>query len=405
MRAAHWQSGTSLRCSPSPVTARSPRRARVASAGERREAPARVAAAPSTTSSPAPGRLLGPPVPAPTATAPGVVEGYWQWDTAPTGVPQRIRYQHAPASTPTSSSSSAAASSTLPPALLLIHGFGGNADHWRKNTPALAAAGCDVWAIDLLGYGGSDKPRPPKTDPKTGAHVPPASLYNFSTWAAQCLAFASSVIGARRPVFLITNSIGGLVGLQAALDAPAGTVAGVQLMNISLRALHVSKQAPPARPAVKALQWALRETPLGGLFFGQIATPDGVTGVLRQCYKNKAAVSPDLVAAILAPAAADPAAALPVFLDFISYSSGPLPEDLLAAVSVRRPGLPVSIIWGAADPWEKVEWGRALGDKGTYPCVESFTEVDAGHCPMDEAPDTVNPLVVDFVRRHAASSS
>ena len=101
----------------------------------------------------------------------------------------------------------------------------------------------------------------------------------------------------------------------------------------------------------------------------------------------------------------DPAAALPVFLDFISYSSGPLPEDLLAAVSVRRPGLPVSIIWGAADPWEKVEWGRALGDKGTYPCVESFTEVDAGHCPMDEAPDTVNPLVVDFVRRHAASSS
>jgi pimeloyl-ACP methyl ester carboxylesterase len=32
-------------------------------------------------------------------------------------------------------------------------GFGGNADHWRKNTAVLAAAGMRVFAIDLLGYG------------------------------------------------------------------------------------------------------------------------------------------------------------------------------------------------------------------------------------------------------------
>lgn len=45
----------------------------------------------------------------------------------------------------------------------------------------------------------------------------------------------------------------------------------------------------------------------------------------------------------LRPGAAD------VFLDFLSYSSGPLPEAQLAAVTV-----PVSILWGDADPWEKV---------------------------------------------------
>ena len=30
--------------------------------------------------------------------------------------------------------------------------------------------------------------------------------------------------------------------------------------------------------------------------------------------------------------------------------------------------------------------------------------VDAGHCPMDEAPEAVNPLVERFVRRHVSSS-
>ena len=42
----------------------------------------------------------------------------------------------------------------------------------------------------------------------------------------------------------------------------------------------------------------------------------------------------------LLPGAAD------VFLDFLSYSSGPLPEEQLAAVKV-----PVSILWGDKDPW------------------------------------------------------
>ena len=32
-------------------------------------------------------------------------------------------------------------------------------DHWRKNFPVVAER-CQVWAIDLLGYGWSDKPDP-----------------------------------------------------------------------------------------------------------------------------------------------------------------------------------------------------------------------------------------------------
>lgn len=56
--------------------------------------------------------------------------------------------------------------------------------------------------------------------------------------------------------------------------------------------------------------------------------------------------------------------AVDVFLDFISYSGGPLPEELLP-----RTACPVSILWGEADPWEPIELGRAYGD---FDCVEEF---------------------------------
>jgi hypothetical protein len=60
-----------------------------------------------------------------------------------------------------------------------------------------------------------------------------------------------------------------------------------QLLNISLRMLHVKKQPFLLRPFVKALQTLLRETPLGAAFFGQVATRQGVRNVLEQAYHNK----------------------------------------------------------------------------------------------------------------------
>lgn len=51
-----------------------------------------------------------------------------------------------------------------------------------------------------------------------------------------------------------------------------------------------------------------------------------------------------------------------MFLDFISYSGGPLPEDLLKVIKV-----PVTIGWGVQDPWEPIEQGRAYAD---YDSVE-----------------------------------
>lgn len=288
---------------------------------------------------------------------PGIFEGYWQWQG------RRIRYQR---------------SGTSGPAVLCVHGFGASADHWRKNLPVLGES-CQVYAIDLLGYGYSDKP-----DPR---QLPPTSIYNFDTWSQQLRDFVAGVMG--QPAVLVCNSVGGIAGLQAALD-DASLVRGVMVMNISLRMLHTSKQAEWQRPLVRALQDTLRTSALGPWFFSQIANRRGVRSVLQQCYGDPAAVTDELVDLILSPGLQP--GAVDVFLDFISYSWGPLPEQQLQAV-----GVPVSVVWGEEDPWEKIEWGREFAK---YPSVEEFVSLPGvGHCPMHEAPHLVNPLIQDFVKR------
>lgn len=266
------------------------------------------------------------------------------------------------------------------PPMVLIHGFGGNADHWRKNLPHLGKTG-PAYAIDLLGYGFSSKPDPGSWEERN-------NIYSFDTWSQQVRDFANEVVG--KPVFLVCNSVGGVAGLQAGVDAPK-EVLGVVLFNISLRMLHTKKQAAAARPFVTALQYVLRETALGPLFFGSVAKPEAVSNILKQCYGDPEQVTEELVQCILTPGLET--GAVKVFLDFISYSGGPLPEDLLNVIKV-----PVVIGWGVEDPWEPIEQGRAYAD---YDSVEDFIDLPgAGHCPQDEAPHLTDPIVLDFVNKH-----
>jgi len=44
--------------------------------------------------------------------------------------------------------------------------------------------------------------------------------------------------------------------------------------------------------------------------------------------------------------------------------------------------VPVWVVWGAADPWEKVEWGRDFCP-ANYPSIQEYIELPGvGHCPM-----------------------
>ncbi|KAI7728010.1 hypothetical protein M8C21_006077 [Ambrosia artemisiifolia] len=270
------------------------------------------------------------------------------------------------------------------PALVLVHGFGANSDHWRKNIPVLAESH-RVFAIDLIGYGYSDKPNP--------RELGDTPFYTFETWGAQLNDFCRDVV--KDKAFFICNSIGGLVGLQAAVADPSICM-GVMVINISLRMLHITKQPWYGRPLIRSFQNLLRNTPVGKFFFQTVATKESVRNILCQCYHDTSQVTEELVDAILRPGL-EPGA-VDVFLEFICYSEGPLPEELLPQVKC-----PVVVVWGDKDPWEPIELGRAYGK---FDPVEDFIALPGvGHCPQDEAPHLVNPLIESFVARHATMKS
>ncbi|KAJ4844544.1 hypothetical protein Tsubulata_034708 [Turnera subulata] len=325
---------------------------------------------------------------------PQVQSSTWKWKG------YTIRYQY---------------SGNTGPALVLVHGFGANSDHWRKNIPILAKSH-RVYAVDLIGYGYSDKPNPREFGDK--------SFYTFETWGAQLNDFCTDIV--KDKAFFICNSIGGLVGLQAAVMDPK-ICKGIMLLNISLRMLHIKKQPWFGRPFIRSFQNLLRNTAVGKFFFKSVATTDSVRSILCQCYHDTSQVSDELVKYILLPGL-EPGA-VDVFLEFICYSGGPLPEELLPLVKC-----PVLIAWGDKDPWEPLELGRAYGK---YDPVEDFIVLpNVGHCPQsrphmlshlystdtdswiyltlvclyilcmkDEAPHLVNPLVESFVARHASPTA
>lgn len=260
--------------------------------------------------------------------------------------------------------------------ILLIHGFGASVGHWRKNIPVLAQS-CRCYAIDLIGFGGSAKPTP-------GTEIE----YTFETWGELVADFCREVIGS--PAILIGNSIGCVVALQAAVAQP-NWVISVALINCSLRLLHDRKRAtmPWYRQwGTPILQSILGVKAIGGLFFRQLAQRQVVRKILLQAYHRPEAVTEELIDILMAPAN-DPGAA-DVFLAFTAYSSGTLPEDLLPQLSC-----PAIAIWGAADPWEPIDLGRKLMNVST---VREFVELPAvGHCPQDEAPELVNPILQRWI--------
>jgi len=261
--------------------------------------------------------------------------------------------------------------------VLCIHGFGGNADQWRKNLPALSAAGHSAYAIDLLGFGYSDKPNP---------RVRPVnSIYNFENWGEQTVDFIKSTI--KEPTYLVCNSVGGCVGLQAAVTNPE-LIKGVVLIDISLRMLSVKKQPAYIKPFVKFIQDTLRETPAGEFFFKQVAEKKALGNILKQAYAGD--VDDETVDILLKPGLLPGASQ--VFLDFISYSGGPLPEELLEQCT-----RPTRILWGENDPWEPIDMGRDLAKNA--PIVDEFVCLQGGgHCPMDQIPQLVNKEVLRFLK-------
>jgi pimeloyl-ACP methyl ester carboxylesterase len=268
------------------------------------------------------------------------------------------------------------------PVILLIHGFGASVGHWRKNIPALAQTH-RVYAIDLIGFGSSAQPHP--------QDLP----YTFETWGQQVADFVREVIGDR--TVIVGNSIGAVVAMQAAIYAPDLVIKTV-LINCSLRLLQEQNQlALPwyRRIGVRAVQNLLGMRAIAKLFFNQVKNPRSVKNILSQAYYNHRAITDELIEILTKPA--QNPNAVDVFMAFVRYSQGPRPEDLLAILPCDA-----IVLWGDRDPWEPIHLGRESFTKFT--CVKEFITLNnTGHCPQDETPELVNPILVNILRDLSAS--
>ena len=261
-------------------------------------------------------------------------------------------------------------------AVVLVHGFGASWGHWRKNLPALGESH-RCYAIDLIGFGASAKPTP-------GEKID----YTFETWGQLVADFCREVVG--EAAFLVGNSIGCVVVMQTAVDYPE-LVRGIAAINCSLRLLHDSKRTElPWYRSVGAgfVQQLLGNKAFGNFFFNQIAKPKVVKNILLQAYYRPEAVTDELIDILMTPA--KDVGAADVFCAFTRYSQGALPEELLPKLNC-----PTVLLWGTKDPWEPIAMGRELGKITT---VDQFIPLDGlGHCPQDEAPELVNPILLGWI--------
>ena len=282
--------------------------------------------------------------------------------------------------------------STAPFAVLLIHGFGANTEHWRFNQPVLAEL-VPTYAIDLLGFGRSDQPRARLKDE---AEQEGSVHYGFDLWGQQVADFCREVIG--RPVLLVGNSIGGVVALRTA-QLLQDQCRGVVLIDCAQRLMDDKQLATqPAwmawiRPLLKTM---VRQRWLSTALFRNAARPGVIRSVLKQAYPSGANIDDALVNLLYQPTQRDGAAE--AFRGFINLFDDHLAPQLMGNLTV-----PVDLIWGEKDPWEPL--AEAMNWAETIPTVRSLQVITgAGHCPHDEAPETVNQQLLRRVQEHASAA-
>lgn len=71
--------------------------------------------------------------------------------------------------------------------MVLVHGMGACHEHYNKLLAELDTRQYTAYAVDLLGFGDSDKPRPSlEAEPR-------GHLYNYDTWSQQIQDFVAQV--------------------------------------------------------------------------------------------------------------------------------------------------------------------------------------------------------------------
>jgi pimeloyl-ACP methyl ester carboxylesterase len=272
------------------------------------------------------------------------------------------------------------------PPLLLLHGFGAALGHWRHNFQALSQHH-GVYAIDLLGFGGSEKAAAP---------------YNPKLWAELVYDFWQTFIG--EPMVLVGNSLGSVVCLTTAKRYPQ-VAKGLVMLNLPDASVVTPVITPPISSGIsQVLQGFL--SPLTTLLQAIFTSPLVINPLLKivrspgilypalgNAYGDKTAVDDELKA-IIRQGAYDRNAAQA--LRFLTRGMGQIPQGDRARTVLPQMSIPMLLIWGKADRLVPPQLGPRCAQLN--PRLKLVELEGVGHCPQDECPDRVNTLILDWLQ-------
>ncbi|MDA0265422.1 MAG: alpha/beta fold hydrolase [Cyanobacteria bacterium] len=256
------------------------------------------------------------------------------------------------------------------PPLLLLHGFGASLNQWRDNLPVLAQHQ-PVYALDLLGFGGSQKA---------------ATLLNSDLWQAQVYDFWRQWI--RRPMVLLGHSLGALVALDLAIAHPETLY---RLVLLTLPAAREELLSGWLEKVARTME-RLFSTPLliRPVFYG-VRRPGILRAALRSIYQRRDRVDEALVQQYVQPTRDRGAARTLCYLvrSRTEVQFTPATKPLVAQLQG-----PTLLLWGEADQVIPLSWGQQLAPLSPYVTLKP---VPGGHCLFDEEPERFNQYLLAWL--------
>ena len=259
-------------------------------------------------------------------------------------------------------------------AILFIHGFASSSYHWRYNLPAFSE-NYDTYAIDLIGFGTSAKP---------------ANLnYTVSLWSEQVTEFINCVI--KKPCILVGNSLGSVISLHASTSPSLNNkIKGV----IPINPVIISRSNPNIR-VPQIFGWFSSKSIIKG-YFNIMKRRQSIRYFFNILYP----VFPENVDDLLIDSIENPSKhpnASDVFYGIVKeniMNPTVFIEDIVENVSKD---IPILLIYGTRDPWIprcNIDYFLQLRP------TTQILEVSAGHCPQDEIPEIINPIIESFMTNH-----
>jgi len=250
--------------------------------------------------------------------------------------------------------------------VILIHGIGGYVEMWENNIESLSQKH-RVYALDLPGFGRSDKPNIP---------------YSFPFISKFVLDFMEALEIERAS--LIGNSMGGGISLQVAIQFP-DKVDKLVLVNSA----GLGKEL--------TIMFRLASLPLIGWLLSR-PSRKGVRKILHECVYDKSLITDDFAERGYQIAALPGAHKAFLIALRSSVTLGGLTEEVLNIFldKLHTIQAPTLVIWGRQDRILPVSHAHVAEEKIPHSEIHIFDR--CGHLPQIEHPEEFNTLVLNFLQ-------